>query len=368
VTAGRATSDPAPPVRPIAWRGGWRDGVLAVLDQTLLPAREVWNERRRAAEVVEDVRRLAVRGAPVLGIAAAYGMVLAAGEAARGPGDPFLALAEAGRALRGARPTAVNLARAVDRSLARVRPGDLPATGEALFAAARDLEDYETRACLAIGRHGAAWLRGRDRILTHCNAGALVTTGLGTALAPIYVLHHEGRRLHVWVDETRPLLQGLRLTAWELGKAGVPHAAVVDGAAAGLVRRGLVDAVIVGADRVCRNGDVANKVGTYPLALAARAAGVPFVVAAPLTTLDPSTPHGDAVPIEERAADGDLYLLPGTRPAGTPTVAPAFDVTPAPLVSALVTERGVLEAPSEGGLEPWMAAAADVQPFAGDGR
>jgi methylthioribose-1-phosphate isomerase len=172
----------------------------------------------------------------------------------------------------------------------------------------------------------------------------------------------------VWVDETRPLLQGLRLTAYELARAGVPHATLVDGAAAGLIRRGEVDAVLVGADRVCRNGDVVNKVGTYALALAARRQAIPFVVAAPLTTLDPGTPDGDAVPIEERPADGDVYLLPGTRSPATPTCAPAFDVTPCDLVSALVTERGVLEAPTGERLAPWMAAGAGLQGDAGRGR
>jgi methylthioribose-1-phosphate isomerase len=177
---------------------------------------------------------------------------------------------------------------------------------------------------------------------------------MGTALAPIYRLAEAGPGVRVWVDETRPLLQGLRLTSWELGKAGIPHAVLVEGAAAGLLRRGEIDAVLVGADRVCRNGDVVNKVGTYPLALAAREHRVPFVVAAPLSTLDPKTASGDAVVIEERPADGGTYLLPGSARGDLEAFAPAFDVTPAPLVTALVTEKGVLERPDSDSLAAWM--------------
>ncbi|MHC5010548.1 MAG: S-methyl-5-thioribose-1-phosphate isomerase, partial [Planctomycetota bacterium] len=293
---------PDPPVRALAWEGDWRQGHLALLDQTRLPGEEVWQERTAAADVIADIRRLAVRGAPAIGVAAAFGLVLAAREcldAAPGASDDdFLAcLRAAADRMAKARPTAVNLGAAVVRLMGRV-----DATGAAkeavpalLLEEARTLETYEREACDAIGRAGADWLRGRSRILTHCNAGALVTPGLGTALAPLYVLHAEREPLHVWVDETRPLLQGLRLTAYELGKAGIDHQVLVEGAASGLMRRGEVDAVIVGADRICRNGDVVNKVGTYGLAVAARHHGVPFLVAAPLTTIDPDTSDGDAV-------------------------------------------------------------------------
>jgi methylthioribose-1-phosphate isomerase len=320
---------PAPPVVPLAWRGDADHGTLALLDQTLLPARELVLERRSSAEVVDDIRRLAVRGAPLLGLAGAYGLVLAARES-RDEGE----LVAKAASLAGARPTAVNLARAVERALAG------PHDGATLLAFARDLEQEERAACEAIARHGAVALAGRRRVLTHCNAGALVTPGLGTALAPLYALHHRGAALHVWVDETRPLLQGLRLTAYELGKAGVPHAVLADGAAAGLMRRGLVDAAIVGADRICANGDVVNKVGTYGVALACRHHGVPFFVAAPRSTFDAATPTGAMVEIEERAGDGARYLAPGTTVATSPTEEPAFDVTPAALVDGFVTPLG----------------------------
>ncbi len=252
-------------------------------------------ERTTAAEVISDIQRLAVRGAPAIGVAGAYGLVLAARSLSDEiPTDPdrFAArLAEAAEAIATARPTAVNLRTAVNRSMAvwrRTRP--TPTAAPDLFlAAARELEAIERAACDAIARYGAARLRGCRRILTHCNTGALVTPGLGTALAPLFALHAWGEEIHVWADETRPLLQGLRLTAWELARAGVPHAVIGEGAAAGLMRRGEVDAVILGADRVCRNGDVANKVGTYGLAVLARHHGVPFLVAAPLSTLDPAT-------------------------------------------------------------------------------
>jgi methylthioribose-1-phosphate isomerase len=239
----------------------------------------------------------------------------------------------------------------VDAGLAALRGDETPreAAG-ALLAAARALEAYEREACDAIGRAGAAWVAstvptGRVRLLTHCNAGALVTPGIGTALAPVYVLHHRGRDVHVWVDETRPLLQGLRLTSWELARAGVPHAVLVDGAAAGLIARGEVDAVIVGADRVCANGDVVNKVGTYGLALAARRHGVPFLVAAPESTRDVRTPTGAHVEIEERRDDPHTYLRTNTALPSVPAFAPAFDVTPADLVTLLLTERS---APTSG--------------------
>ncbi|MFV1958628.1 MAG: S-methyl-5-thioribose-1-phosphate isomerase, partial [Planctomycetota bacterium] len=211
-------------------------------------------------------------------------------------------------------------------------------------------------------------LAGATRFLTHCNAGALVTPGLGTALAPIYVLHGRGEPVHVWVDETRPLLQGLRLTHWELARAGIAHRVLVDGAAASLFAGGAVDAVIVGADRVCSNGDVANKVGTYGLAVLARHHDVPFFVAAPLTTLDPATASGHAVPIEERPGDEARYLRPEVLAGDVETYAPAFDVTPAALVTALLTDAGPIEEPDKDRLAPLMEAAGRLQPWGAGGR
>jgi methylthioribose-1-phosphate isomerase len=366
---------PEPPVSPIAWNGTWRDGALRILDQTRLPHHEMVRDHREAAGVIEDIRRLAVRGAPVLGVAGAYALVLSAREIIEA--DPtctrpdFLAaLDAAGTRIAAARPTAVNLPAAVERGLALARrvPGSPEQVADALLAGARALDDYEREACAAIGRAGAAWLEGRRRFVTHCNAGALVTTGIGTALAPIYVLKAAGADVHVWVNETRPLLQGLRLTAYELRKAGVSIAVVADGVTAGLMRRGQVDAAIVGADRICANGDVVNKVGTYAVALAAHRHGVPFVVAAPSSTLDPRTPEGDAVPIEERPHDAGAYLEPAAVAADLPVYAPAFDVTPAALVTAIVSEFGVLTEPDGARLGPWLARVPGAQADAAPGR
>ena len=360
---------PPPPVTPLRWVGGWRDGALHLLDQTRLPRHELWREHDEPATVIEDIRRLAVRGAPAIGIAGAYALALAArailaATPTMARPDFLDALREHGEAIASARPTAVNLPAGVARHLrlAEEAPGSPEQIAEALLAAAQDLDAYEREACAAMGRHGAAWLFGRTRFITHCNAGALVTTGIGTALAPIYVLQAAGEDVHVHADESRPLLQGLRLTAYELAKAGVPHRVLADGAAASLLRSGQVDAVITGADRVCANGDVVNKIGTYPLALAARTHGVPFVVAAPLSTLDPETASGADVPIEERPDDQRAYLQDDATPRELPAYAPAFDATPAALVSALVTEAGVLEKPDKALLADWCERAARLQP------
>jgi methylthioribose-1-phosphate isomerase len=301
---------------PIAWDG--RE--LRLLDQTLLPAREDVLVLRDAEGVADAIRRLAVRGAPNIGIAAAYGLAMEAGDPAR--------FERAWALLREARPTAVNLARAVDRVRA-AGPAAARAEAEALHA-------EEEAASAAIAANGAALLADARRAMTICNTGALAAGGSGTALAVIAALPELEE---VLACETRPLLQGARLTTWELRRLGLPHALVVDGAAPGLIRRGEVDAVIVGCDRVAANGDVANKVGTYSLALAAAAAGIPFVVAGPTSSIDAATPDGGAIPIEERDAQ---EVLDGSRaPAGTPVRNPAFDVTPASLITALVTERGV---------------------------
>ena len=295
---------------------------LVVLDQTQLPWRERYLRLTSAEQVADAIRRLAVRGAPLIGVAAAYGMAL----------DPRPEL------LKAARPTAVNLARAVDRVAAA--PDRL--------AEARAIHAEEEAASDAMAAHGAELLAeaGARRILTHCNTGALAAPGRGTALAVIAELAERGRLDNVIATESRPLLQGARLTVYELAKLKIPHELIVDSAASGLIAAGAVDAVIVGADRVAANGDVANKVGTYGLALAARAAGIPFVVAGPTSTIDPATPTGADIVIEERApyevrsAAGQELTLPGTR-----TRNPAFDVTPAALVTALVSERGVVRPP-----------------------
>jgi methylthioribose-1-phosphate isomerase len=333
----------------------YADGALRAIDQTQLPWREVELELRSADDVVGAIRRLSIRGAPLIGVAAAYGVAL---ELVRDAS----ALDRACTALAAARPTAVNLAHAVDRVRAAVlaagEDGSAVRAGGAAvaLAEARALHAEEEAASDAIAAHGADLLAGRRRILTHCNTGALAAPGRGTALAVIAELADRGELELVLASESRPLLQGARLTVYELGRLGIEHALVVDGAGAGLIAAGEVDAVIVGCDRVAANGDVANKVGTYAHALAAAAAGIPFVVAGPCTTIDPSCPNGAEIVVEER--DGDEVRAAGLwrdEPlaltlAGTPCRNPAFDVTPAGLVTALVTERGIAAPPTRASL------------------
>jgi methylthioribose-1-phosphate isomerase len=314
------------------------EGLLA-LDQTLLPWREEIIVLRTADEIAGAIRRLAIRGAPLIGVAAAYGVVLGIA------GDPTPATLErVCAALAAARPTAVNLAWAVER----VRVAALAAAPGGLAAAARAeaeaIHAEEIAASESSATHGADLLAGVRRVMTHCNTGALAAPGRGTALSVVAELAARGQLELVIATETRPLLQGARLTVWELKKLGIDHELVVDGAAAGLIARGAVDAVVLGCDRVAANGDVANKVGTYALALAANAAGIPFVVVGPTSTIDPACPSGDEIEIEERDGDevrairGEALTLPGTRCRN-----PAFDVTPHTLITALVTERGVAQ-------------------------
>jgi len=296
----------------------FEDGSLLVLDQRALPAEERWLRCSTPAEVADCIRTLAVRGAPAIGIAAAYGVALA--------GDERAAAAEL---LRATRPTAVNLGWALDRVLEAADP----------LARARELHSDQERADRKLAAFGAELFSEGDRALTHCNAGALATGGYGTAGGVLQAAWERGRLGQVWVDETRPLLQGARLTSYELEQAGIPYRVVTDSSAGTLMARGLVDRVVVGADRIAANGDVANKVGTYPLAVLAARHGVPFYVAAPLSTIDAGTPDGKSIPIEER--DGAEVA------EGVPALNFAFDVTPAELVTAIVTEAGVLEAPYE---------------------
>jgi methylthioribose-1-phosphate isomerase len=323
----------------------YADGALRAVDQTQLPWREVQLELSCADDVVAAIRRLSIRGAPLIGVAAAYGVAL---ELARDAG----ALERACAALAGARPTAVNLAHAVDRVRTAVLAAGATGSAEVALAEARALHAEEEAASDAIARYGANLLSGRRRILTHCNTGALAAPGRGTALAVIAELGDRGELELVLAAESRPLLQGARLTVYELGRLGIDHALVVDGAAAGLIAAGEVDAVIVGCDRVAANGDVANKVGTYPHALAAAAAGIPFVVAGPCTTIDRTCPSGAEIVVEQRDSEevrtAGLWReepLALTVP-GTPCRNPAFDITPAALVTALVTERGVAAPPT----------------------
>ncbi len=316
---------------------------LLVLDQTLLPGREVVLDLRDADEVAAAIRRLAVRGAPLIGIAAAYGMAL---EVTRSPG--IEALERGAKLLRDARPTAVNLAWAVDRVLAAAA-ADPNHLVQAVHAEASAIQAAENTASATMAAYGADLLVGARRLMTICNSGALAAGGRGTGLGVIAEIAERAPagEVSVLACETRPLLQGARLTVWELAGLGIQHSLIADNAAAGLIARGEVDAVIVGCDRVAANGDVANKVGTYGLALAARAAAIPFVVAGPCSTIDLGTPEGSGIEIEERDGDevrragGTLVTLPDV-----PVRNPAFDVTPAELITALVTEAGVARPPS----------------------
>lgn len=347
-------------------------GSLCLVDQTRLPGEYVVLTCADVASVANAIRTLQVRGAPAIGVAAAFGLALGARsalspwlaeperpdrslaqqEAPAARGSLALAsLEDVAAQLRATRPTAVNLAWALDRQLGVARAHlaaggsvtDLPAR---LLAEAHSIAAEDAAACRAMGELGAALLADGDVLLTHCNAGALATAGMGTALAPIFVAHAAGKRLHVYVDETRPLLQGARLTAWELARAGVPLTLITDSMAAHFMRRGGIRAILVGADRIAANGDVANKIGTYGVALLAHAHGIPLYVVAPRSTIDLSLPDGDAIPIEQRAA-WEVTGLGGARvaPEGVVVANPAFDVTPARYVSAIVTEAGVARAP-----------------------
>ena len=322
---------------------------VRIIDQTQLPARLVERDLRSLDDVCDAITRLAVRGAPAIGIAGAMGLVISLVSFTRESRAAFDARLRAhASTIRATRPTAVNLPRALDRMLARAEAvsGSSSTVLDALRAEAGDLLADDRAMCQRIGENALPLIPDGAAVLTHCNAGALATGGIGTALAPIYLAHEAGRRVHVYVDETRPLLQGSRLTAWELSRAGVPVTVIADGAAASLMRAGTVDLCIVGADRIAANGDVANKIGTYAAALAAQHHGLPFYVAAPTSTLDPSLPHGDAIPIERRAA-AELAYLGDARltPAEAGVDNPAFDVTPAEMVSAIVTDAGVFRRP-----------------------
>jgi S-methyl-5-thioribose-1-phosphate isomerase len=322
----------------------WRDGQILALDQTALPHQVRSLRITTVGQLVDAITRLAVRGAPVLGAAGALGVALAVRQARREGWDDARLAAEINR-IGDARPTAVNLGREVSAVARHLPEGD-----QAVEAAALAVLEAAAVASRRISERGAAYLRDtcgspdgrgtRLRVHTHCNTGALACLGWGTALGVIRALHAQGALSHVIVDETRPLLQGARLTCWELGQLGIEHRLACDGAAPFLISQGHADAVVVGADRIAANGDVANKIGTYALALAARQAGIPFLVAAPESTIDEATPSGAAIPLEQRA---DAEVAVPAAPAGTKAVNLAFDVTPAALVSAIVTERRLIK-------------------------
>lgn len=346
----------------------WQDeeGRLQVIDQRKLPHRCCTVDVRTVADMIQAIQTMVVRGAPLIGVCGAYGMVLAAEEACAGK-EPKRDLETLAWALREARPTAVNLTWAVDCIMDRLRRTSDPRQWKAAaLREARLIEEAEVVRCRDIGCFGLEPIRTLHashperpvQVLTHCNAGWLACIEYGTATAPIYAAHEAGIPVHVWVDETRPLNQGARLTAWELAQKGVPHTVIVDNAGGHLMQRGMVDVVIVGADRVSRNGDAANKIGTYLKALAAFDNGIPFYVAIPSSTIDWNLSDGvNGIPIEMRHPDEVRYVegLDGKRrtrillpPEASPALNPAFDVTPARLITGLITERGICQASESG--------------------
>ncbi len=337
-----ATSTPV-----IEWVGE-TDGCLRLLDQTLLPCETKTIECRSVEQVVEAIRSLRVRGAPAIGVTAAYGVVVGLRESVTADRSQFdERLRAITQQLAESRPTAVNLFWALDRQrrLAERSATALPADIlKALLAEARAIEVEDRAMCAAIGRHGAELLKDGDVVLTHCNAGALATAGDGTALAVIYAAVAAGKQIRVFADETRPLLQGSRLTAWELSRRGVPVTVICDSMAATVMRQGKIQAVIVGADRIAANGDTANKIGTYSVACLAKTHGLPFYVAAPSSTFDLSLTNGEQIPIEARSpAEITHGFGRQTVPEGVDVYNPAFDVTPAELITAIITERGVIQ-------------------------
>jgi methylthioribose-1-phosphate isomerase len=329
-----------PPLRPVLYDDA-RD-LVRLLDQRLLPGEETWLELSDAEAVADAIRTLAVRGAPAIGVAAAYGLAV---EARRGATPERLR--QAADTLAHARPTAVNLAWAVRRMARRLGLG--PAE---ILAEAHAIRDEDEAACRAMGALGAPLLPRHATVLTHCNAGALATAGYGTALGVVRAAVEAGNPVRVLADETRPFFQGARLTAWELHRDGIPVTILTDGMAGWLMQRGEISCVVVGSDRIAANGDVANKIGTYQLAVLAAHHGLPFFVAAPWSTVDRATASGADIVIEERASD-EVLLIHGQRigPVGVAARYPAFDVTPAALVTAIITERGVVRPPYDQGLK-----------------
>lgn len=318
----------------------YENGVLSVLDQRRLPREEKRVALRTVMEAAEAITAMTVRGAPLIGIVAAFGAALSI----RDETDNWeKAFSEGIGLLSRSRPTAVNLRWALDRAehvFKKVRPAGRQAVFEALLREAEAIREEDARLCRRIGENLQPFIRDGGKYLTHCNAGALATAAYGTALAGFYVAREEGKEIFVWVDETRPWLQGLRLTAWELSRGKVPHRIIADSAAAFLISRGEVDAVFTGADRIAANGDTANKIGTYALSLACRAHGVPLIVAAPRSTLDPRCRAGGEIPIEERSGE-EITRIAGIDPSAEEAYNPAFDVTPYENITAIVTEEGV---------------------------
>jgi len=354
-------------IRTVWWQQDGPRGAVCMIDQSLLPGEVVMLTLTHERQVAEAIARLRVRGAPAIGVTAAFGMALALYRLLeeRGQmltvGEAEAHLGSVGELLRGTRPTAVNLAWSIERILRRARqaidegytPSEL---ASALQAEAQAIADEDFEACARMGELGAELIADGDTLLTHCNAGRLATAGWGTALAPMYVAHRAGKKLHVFVDETRPVLQGARLTAWELQQAGIPLTLITDSMAAHFMRSGGIKAVFVGADRIAANGDVANKIGTYSVAVLAKAHSIPLYVVAPRSTIDLSLASGETIPIEQRSAE-EITSICGIAiaPAGITVANPAFDVTPHDYVTAIVTEAGIARPPYEQSLRELCA-------------
>jgi methylthioribose-1-phosphate isomerase len=343
----------------------WHDDKVRMIDQRLLPAEFRLVEYDNYRDVAQAIRTMVVRGAPAIGAAAGFGMALAARQSQSRGLDGLLAdLRAAGDVLCAARPTAVNLSWAVARLLRRAESEFDPATVPGvLLTEAQALADEDVEVNKRLGAHGAALIRDGDTILHHCNTGALATVDYGTALGVIRAAHEQGKRIHVLVDETRPRLQGARLTAWELQQEGIPFTLIVDNAAGHFMRNGQVDIVLVGSDRTAANGDVANKIGTYKLAVVAQANGIPFYPCVPTSTVDLSLPTGDDIPIEEREADEVTRITYQGRPAvpeGVQVANPAFDVTPHAYVTGIVTENGIAYPPFDVSLRQLVEVDREV--------
>ncbi|QDV07398.1 Methylthioribose-1-phosphate isomerase [Planctomycetes bacterium Poly30] len=340
------------PFETLSWVGGL-DGHVTMLEQTFLPLREEQLLVRTVPEMVDAIYRLAVRGAPAIGVAAGFGMVLGIAGSDR---DVLEVARETKKTLDASRPTAVNLMWATAKVLSKLESLAGSSSQEELraaaFAEAMAIYEGDRQTCRTMGLLGAELIQDGATLLTHCNAGALATAGIGTALAPIYTAHAQGKRVHVFSDETRPLLQGARITTWELMRAGIDVTLITDSMAARVMSEGKIDAVFVGSDRITRNGDVCNKIGTFGVALAAKHHGIPFHVVAPLSTVDPYLDSGKLIPIEERPASEITEGFGNrTAPMDAKVYAPAFDVTPAELVTSIITEAGIIESPSMTGIE-----------------
>lgn len=326
----------------------WRDDHVRIIDQTYLPKRTVYNDIRDVGRMWEAIKKLRVRGAPAIGISAAYGFYLGIRDLPESSFNSFWVEVERiAEYLESARPTAVNLKWALNRlknTIHAHKDDPIDEIKERVLRVARTIHEEDKRICKQIGENGQELVAKKANILTHCNTGSLATGQYGTALSVIYHAHADGKDVHVWVDETRPLLQGARLTAWELKKAEIPMTLITDSTAGSLLRQGKVDLVVVGADRVAANGDTANKIGTYPLAVLAHENEVPFYVAVPLSTIDMDVESGDDIPIEEREADELLYCGDSQNaPKKTEAYNPAFDITPHRYINGFITEKGIIE-------------------------